>query len=212
MSAPLLPTTELRAFHDAANRAWFERNAVDTPPHETPLWTAIARNHDNNMRLWAEEDLARRRLAPDAEIVANKRHIDAFNQARNDAIEQCDDLLLAAIRAERGADPSDPRLNSETAGSIVDRLSIASLKRYHMGRQLLRTDSDAAHLQACADRLARLEEQTTDLLDCLDALLADCIASRARFKTYRQFKMYNDPDLNPQLVRERQAGQKPGEA
>ena len=44
-----------------------------------------------------------------------------------------------------------------------------------------------------------------DLAGCLDALLADAAAGRAWFKVYRQFKMYNDPQLNPQLVKERQS-------
>jgi hypothetical protein len=34
---------------------------------------------------------------------------------------------------------------------------------------------------------------------CLDALLQDVHAGQAYFKVYRQFKMYNDPALNPYL-------------
>jgi len=41
--------------------------------------------------------------------------------------------------------------------------------------------------------------QRRDLLSCLDALLQDAQAGRAYFKVYRQFKMYNDPALNPYL-------------
>ena len=194
---------ELRAFHDAANRAFFEPQSPGTllaPPAQDALWVALARNHENNMRLWAEEDLARRRQVADAEIVANKRHIDGFNQARNDAIEQMDDLILIALGPERI--DAQARLNSETAGSMIDRLSIGSLKRYHMAQQLMRTDSDEAHREACRAKVSRLDEQTGDLLGCLQTLLEDCAAGRARFKTYRQFKMYNDATLNPWLVKE----------
>jgi len=53
-------------------------------------------------------------------------------------------------------------------------------------------------------KLQRLLEQRQDLAACLDALLADAAAGRAFFKVYRQFKMYNDPRWNPQLVAERQ--------
>lgn len=190
----------LRRFHDSANNLFFGSGTVATSPAGSALWEAIARNHENNMRLWAEEDLARRRQALDAEIVANKRHIDAFNQARNDAIEQMDDLILLQLNAVQQG--NQVPLNSETAGSMIDRLSIASLKRYHMAQQLLRTDIDDTHRETCRARLSRLEEQTSDLLDCLKRLLHDCAAGRARFKTYRQFKMYNDPSLNPWLVKE----------
>jgi len=195
---------ELRAFHDAANRLFFGSQGMLPPPAQNDAWAAVARNHENNMRLWAEEDLARRRQVADADIVANKRHIDGFNQARNDAIEQMDDLILISIGPDRLN--AQARLNSETAGSIIDRLSIGSLKRYHMAQQILRTDTDEAHRETCRARLSRLEEQTDDLLACLQALLQDCAAGLARFKTYRQFKMYNDPNLNPWLVKER--GQK----
>lgn len=195
-----LPSPALRAFHDQSNSLFFEGGLLAPPPEAREPWHAIARNHENNMRLWAEEDLARRRQVTDAEIVANKRSIDRFNQARNDAIEQIDDLLLAALGP--AAQNERAPLRSETAGSIVDRLSIASLKRYHMAQQLLRTDIDERHRTTCEARLARLEEQTADLLGCLQALLRDCALGRTRFKTYRQFKMYNDESLNPWLVKE----------
>ena len=98
------------------------------------------------------------------------------------------------------------RLNSETAGSMIDRLSITSLKVRAMQLQTLRTDVDAAHIDSARQKWMRLQEQQCDLGHCLDALLADCLAGRAYFKIYRQFKMYNDPSLNPYLYA------KPGEA
>jgi hypothetical protein len=36
-------------------------------------------------------------------------------------------------------------------------------------------------------------------MSCLDSLLLEARAGRAFFKVYRQFKMYNDPSLNPYL-------------
>ena len=62
--------------------------ALGTPPVPAEvgdLLGCIAANHFHNRSLWAQEDLARRTQAPDAEIVANKRAIDRHNQARNDA-------------------------------------------------------------------------------------------------------------------------------
>ena len=67
-----------------------------------------------------------------------------------------------------------------------------------------RRDVDRAHTEASAGKLARLEQQRTDLAGCFDALLAEARAGRAYFKVYRQFKMYNDPRFNPALVKERQ--------
>ena len=164
------------------------------------LWQAIGENHRNNRLLWEEEDLARRRNVADSEIAGNKRNIDRYNQARNDAIERIDERLLALLSAVQPA--PDARLNSETPGSIIDRLSILSLRIRHMGMQAERKDVDRAHVERCLEKLARLNEQRTDLAACLDQLLADCVRGSSRFKVYRQFKMYNDPALNPAIYGE----------
>ena len=190
--------------------------AVPVPRHAgrdaAPVWQWIAANHRFNSQLWAEEDLARRTTVAPAEIAANKRAIDGFNQARNDATERVDELLLIALGLvdEASARTDAPvasvapgaRLNSETAGSIIDRMSIMALKVHAMRQQTERRDVDAAHIEASRTRLARLLQQRSDLGDCLDALLADCGAGRAYFKVYRQFKMYNDARFNPALVAE----------
>jgi hypothetical protein len=96
---------------------------------------------------------------------------------------------------------ANARLHSETAGSMTDRLSIMSLKIKAMREQTLRTDVDAAHIESCQAKLAKLLEQRGDLAGCLDTLLTEAAAGRAYYKIYRQFKMYNDPKLNPQLYK-----------
>ena len=161
----------------------------------------IEANHRFNGMLWAEEDLARRREVPDAEIAANKRAIDKFNQSRNDAIERIDEHLLAMLDAMREGACLAGRLNSETAGSMCDRLSIVSLKIRAMREQTERADASEEHRAQCAVRLDRLRSQRTDLAQCFDELLSDCAAGRAQFRIYRQFKMYNDPTMNPYLYR-----------
>lgn len=176
-------------------------------------WRWARVNHFHNASLWDQEDLARRTQVSDSEIAANKRAIDRHNQARNDAIERIDELLLIALglvsadSARSDAPMTQPRpgarLSSETAGSMVDRLSILSLKCRAMREQTARQDVDAAHVATCQARLARLEEQRADLAACLDALLAGARDGSAWFKVYRQFKMYNDPAFNPALVAER---------
>ena len=200
------------ACHDSllASPGW---PAAEPPPQSSLLWTWVQANHRNNSRLWAEEDLARRTTVADAHIAANKRAIDGFNQARNDATERVDEILLLALglvdpASARSDSPlskvaAGARLNSETAGSMIDRMSIMALKLQAMRAQTLRTDVDEAHRQSSQAKWQRLHEQRTDLGHCLDTLLADAAAGRAYFKVYRQFKMYNDPQLNPQLVKER---------
>ncbi|MEO5732073.1 MAG: DUF4254 domain-containing protein, partial [Rubrivivax sp.] len=98
------------------------------------------------------------------------------------------------------------RLNSETAGAMIDRLSIMALKAAAMSKQTRRPDVDDAHRVSSTAKLERLQQQRDDLAACLDALLADAAAGRACFKIYRQFKMYNDPRFNPVLVAETASG------
>lgn len=208
---PLPAAAEVTALHDRllADAAWPRQ---EPPPPAGELWRWVQANHRFNCLLWAEEDLARRTTVADAEIAANKRAIDRHNQARNDATERVDELLLTAlglVDAESARSdapvsrvPAGARLNSETAGSMVDRLSILALKVHAMRAQTLRDDVDDAHRAASRVKLERLLQQRADLAGCLDALLADAGAGRAYFKVYRQFKMYNDPRFNPELVRE----------
>ena len=212
--APALPNAdEVTALHDRLLRtvAW---PASEPSPRDEGLWLWIQTNHRFNCLLWAEEDLARRTQVGDDQIAANKRAIDRYNQARNDATERVDELLLiglglvdpASARTDAPVSTVKPgsRLNSETAGSMVDRLSILALKVHAMRAQTERTDVDEAHRVSSRAKLERLLQQRADLGGCFDALLADAQSGRAHFKVYRQFKMYNDPRFNPALVSERQ--------
>ena len=106
----------------SAEIVWVHDGAA--APSDDPLWRAIADNHRHNALLWDEEDLARRRNVPDSAIAANKRAIDAHNQKRNDAVERIDEVILKAFEKVRL--DAHARLSSETAGAMIDRLSILS--------------------------------------------------------------------------------------
>jgi hypothetical protein len=157
----------------------------------------VAHNHLRNFQLWHEEDVARRNDLGFERVFQAKRAIDKYNQERNNFIEEMDKVLVAALQpAESGC----PR-NSETPGMIIDRLSILALKEFHMREETERADAAASHREACAAKLARIVRQRSDLTQSLAELLADVAARRRTFAVYYQFKMYNDPALNPQLYR-----------
>lgn len=162
------------------------------------LEACIAAQHACNFKLWHVEDTARRKdVGP--EIIADcKRRIDGLNQRRNDGMEQVDACLLTAL------DPLLPkdaprRYNTESLGMAIDRLSILSLKIWHMDEQLMRSDVDADHIRACADKAAVLREQRNDLERSVLELIDEFAAGIKRPRLYFQFKMYNDPTLNPEL-------------
>ena len=90
-------------------------------------------------------------------------------------------------------------LHSETPGMMIDRLSIMSLKVYHMKIEATRETANAEHRRKCAEKLARIELQSADLKQCLHELIGQLQAGTRHFKIYRQMKMYNDASLNPQI-------------
>lgn len=190
-----IDATDITRLHD---RKLARPDWPDAGPEEhTGLADWIEANHRFNTLLWNEEDKARRTDVDASEIAACKRLIDRYNQQRNDAVEAIDELILAQLRIAMPA--PDARLNSETAGAMIDRLSILALKIHHMREQTRRVDVDATHIAGCSAKLDRLNTQRRDLASCLHELLVDAMAGRAWFKVYRQFKMYNDPTLNPYL-------------
>ena len=195
---------------DGLSIAHFHDLALETPESDHVASTAcfgpwhwIAENHCYNSRLWQEEDKARRTDVDDAEIAGSKRLIDQYNQKRNDAIEALDESILMELGNIQPAE--NMRLNSETAGAMIDRLSILALKIYHMREQTERSDASPDHIETCRDKLERLNAQRQDLISCLDHLLTETAEGRAYFKIYRQFKMYNDPTLNPYLYQQQHA-------
>jgi hypothetical protein len=175
-------------------------DALDIPVHPLALELAY-----RNYLLWHEEDKARRTDVEDSAIAVVKRAIDKLNQQRNDLIEKLDEAILGEL-SKVVAEAATEAINSETPGSIVDRISIMTLKIYHMAEDCRRDDIDDEHRQRSLHRLAVLKLQRSDLFGALGQLLADYQAGTKRMKLYKQFKMYNDPALNPELYRSRPKG------
>ena len=194
----------ITALQTSLTARWHESAPAARPPAPDgdPFAALVEENHLRNFRLWHEEDAARRDdLGPEA-VYRAKRAIDRLNQERNDFIERLDQAAVAALRPPESGVPR----NSETPGMIIDRLSILALKAYHMQEEAERASATPGHRAACAAKLARIRRQAADLATCLDELVADVAARRRTFSVYYQFKMYNDPSLNPQLYGSRQAG------
>lgn len=191
----MLTSDEIIAFHDRSVNDWHGGEPV---ADEIGLLQIVAEEHLRNFKLWHVEDEARRRDVDDTYIAEQKRSIDRLNQERQDHIEKVDEEI---IRAWPWVVVEHMPMNTETPGSVIDRLSIAALKIYHMAQEVARTDVDEAHRDKCRGRFEILMRQRRDLAEAFDLLIDDLKNHRKRLQVYRQFKMYNDPATNPALYR-----------
>ena len=146
---------------------------------------------------WHYEDLIRDPGINPVEALELKRKIDASNQDRTDTVEYIDSYFLGQYSSVTPQPNST--CNTESPAWAYDRLSILSLKIYHMLEESHRNNASADHRQQCADKLAVLQTQREDLSRAIDQLLDDLSAGRKTMKVYKQMKMYNDVALNPVL-------------
>jgi hypothetical protein len=202
----MLSASAITELHDSETRAAHRIALASLPLPRDPWLAMVASQHRANFELWHIEDLARDPQATDTDLAQVKRRIDRTNQLRNDLAEQLDRFLLDEL-APRSLPHQAAALHSESPGLMIDRLSILSLKLFHTREEAERTNAPAGHAERNQARLTVLAEQRSDLAQCLDALWAETLAGKRRFKIYRQLKMYNDPSLNPVLYK--QAGGEP---
>ncbi len=189
---------EITKLHDQLTNSWHVEESNRRAASGEDWTNRVARQHRANFDLWHIEDEARTPGASDADLADVKRRIDTTNQRRNDLAEDLDRALLDWLE-KKGLPNPDAPLHSESPGLIIDRLSILALKIYHTREEAQRKDAPPGHAERNRDRLTILEEQRSDLADCLDALWRDTLSGTRRFKLYRQLKMYNDPSLNPAI-------------
>ena len=194
----LLDINTLLAWQQDYIVAW-EQGAILAASQQLPVTTfkaMVLANHAFNYQLRHAEDRARREDQGYDFVYHAKREIDGCNQKRNNCIEFMDQFLFEHLAP---ADSTVCPVNSETPGMMIDRLSILSLKEYYMHQQVNRQEVDETHRQNCLNKYLRLQEQKKQLALCLSSLLKEVLEKTRTFRLYFQFKMYNDPNLNPQL-------------
>lgn len=136
----------------------------------------------HNYQIWHAEDYCRTKQ--DELVCKYKPIIDKHNQLRNNTIE---DLDVELIKHQLGTGQA----NSETIGSIIDRLSITILKFLHTVE--INTND------RFRDRIDTLIAQILFLLLAFDNLLDDMMNGKSHIKLFRQLKMYNDPETNSKI-------------
>ncbi len=165
-------------------------------PAGDDLGSLVERLQMINTFQWHEEDKSRAEGADDTVLATVKRSIDDSNRRRVRTVDALDDLIVGVLTAENLINDQAP-LNSESAGSILDRLTVLALKIFHLKEAVTETRAAGAtpqdpELGALLQRHQSLAEQMVELSECLDRLLAEVQLGRRRLKLYRQVKVYRD--------------------
>jgi len=101
---------------------------------------------------------------------------------------------------------------AETVGSLIDKLTIVELRRWHTEEAMLNPQASVTVRHTAALRLHVIDEQRSDLAAELDQLWKDIIAGTKRPKIYRQMKMYNDNEMRAASTGEQPLPQPSAEA
>lgn len=165
-------------------------------PNESLEHLLYAKNWIDTVQ-WHLEDIIRDENIDPTEALKLKRTIDSSNQKRTDLVEFIDSWFLQKYK--NISPKNDAKINSETPAWAVDRLSILSLKVYHMKLEAHRESASDEHRKNCSAKLNTLLEQQKDLSEAIDQLLFDIENGTIKMKVYKQMKMYNDESLNPIL-------------
>ncbi len=146
---------------------------------------------------WHMEDVVRNPNIDCTEGLKWKRRIDASNQERTDLVEYIDSYFLERFKHVKPNNTA--KINTESPAWAIDRLSILTLKIFHMREEAERTNASEQHRETCSAKLNVLFNQRMDLSQSIDELIFDIENGYKYMKVYKQLKMYNDPSLNPVL-------------
>ena len=193
----LLPVSfvaDVNQLHHEAVQKWHETSPENS--HEG-VFARICQQHQSNFILW--HPLNGRSAGSNVADV--RLTIDDYTQQRDQWIEQVDQSFVELFAA-MGIEPAESaRMNTETPGGVIDRLSILSLRVYQLSQQLDSTALDPVELENVRQNLARCRALQRALSQSLVELLEDLLNGRKVLKTYRQMKVSGEPVGNPYLYK-----------
>ncbi len=186
---------------DCMTKSWHTGNfIIPAKYYDNKLIKNLLLNHMMNFKLWHVEDVARRRDV-DATVIAKcKYDIDLLNQKRTYYFEITNDIfckLLSPLVSQYNTKVQ----NTESIGSVIDRLSIASLKIYHMAEEYNRRSAADRDYKSVGYKLKILKKQKQNLIDAFKYSIYEYFCGIKRPMQYKQFKMYNEKELNPELYK-----------
>ncbi len=185
---------------DEATHTWHREQCSISDEFDSPVIKNVLLNHMMNFKLWHTEDVARRKDVEPSVIAQCKYEIDELNQKRTDYFEAANDAFLELLSPILSKSKFVMQ-NTESIGSVIDRLSILSLKAYHMTEECNRRQKTDADYENLNDKLDKLKQQNKCLVTAFKYSIQEYIDGTKRPIQYKQFKMYNDKTLNPQLYK-----------
>lgn len=199
MLSALICLDEINSLHSQMIALW---HAEELRNPYTGFCHIVCQQLQFNYLLWHEEDKVRSPTASLKVVAEAKRNIDRYNQQRNDWMEKIDDAITEYLVNQNVTPVAGAQQNSESIGSIVDRLAILALRIYHLEELIQSKDASVEQREQAERRLAIAAEQHHDLTAAIRLLVEEIGQGRKRHKTYRQLKLYNNPLFNPFLTRD----------
>ena len=180
---------------DLASQVHLHRQIPATPTDT--LGDILQIQHHYNCQLWAQEDIARSLSISVEKLAAVKRRIDTLNQQRNNWIEEINERFMQALIQMKIKPLQDARLNTETIGSVIDRLSILSQRIRALDK--LSRDTNTEVSQPATEMLFTCQKQQKVLTNSLGELFIDVLLGKKIHYSFRMMKLYNDKRFNPFL-------------
>jgi hypothetical protein len=125
---------------------------------------------------WQAEDRSRACADDDSVLAATKREIDQMNMARTRLVDSIDAWVAEHLRQDTTA-----ALHTETLGSVIDRICIASVRSTQL-QQIPNAKSRA--------RLA--DQQLRELATAYDQLVKELLEGARRVPTWKALKSYGE--------------------
>ncbi|HEX6006937.1 MAG TPA: DUF4254 domain-containing protein [Burkholderiales bacterium] len=190
----------ITGFHDAALSP-ITVNCAPPRAAFAALWRAIADNHRCNALLSLEEERASRIPIGDPDLSVCRYRIDRYNVERSAAVAAIDETLLdvlADVPRHRAA-----RLYTETAGSMIDRLSTLAIRIHRMRLYSERHARDGMLMPHYLSGLAALVAQRVNLACCFDEFIAGASLGIAYFSMSRRRRdREGEPQRHPAKQRD----------
>lgn len=157
--------------------------------------------HIANANVWDNEDPCRQYTGTGdlSHIPKCKQGIDIANQRRNDLVEKCDDAFCASIATYGLPIDRNARLASEGLGSLLDRMSINSLKLYHT--ILLTHEKQGDMRDKLIGKIGAIINQNMMLATQCDNMIYDMLHGNLTYIKFKQYKLYNSADTNSHYQR-----------